>query len=387
MLVSRSGDLELPEILKPGSDIQSNNGAMVNSARIYLTGLLVVTLILAGGCHGGGSTIQRQPHADFDSEAVDAFLAAVGDGRYGDLHSTLVIIDGVTVLEAYFDGHRADQRVPLYSVTKSVLSALIGLATEDGAISSIDTSIFVFFPEHQGLALEDPRKLKITIGHLLAMTAGFEWDELSTPYDDHRNDYRRYLASDDRISFTLALPLRFSPGEQVTYCSPLSQVLSFVLTRATGMSAAAYAEARLFGPLGIDDWWWAAHDRHTSVGEAGLYLRPRDMAKLGQLYLQGGRWQGRQIVSSVWVDASVTAYGTVNQWNDYGYNWWLYNDAAKQHHLHGHDDIFYAVGRGGQFVWVLPGANAVIACTGWNDNTGRWPESMLWDFFLPAIDR
>jgi CubicO group peptidase (beta-lactamase class C family) len=104
-------------------------------------------------------------------------------------------MDGVTVLEAYFDGHRADERAPLYSVTKSFLSALIGLAIEDGAICSVDASVFVAFPEHQGLALKDPRKLKITIGHLLAMTAGFEWDELSAPYDDRRNDYQRYLAS------------------------------------------------------------------------------------------------------------------------------------------------------------------------------------------------
>ena len=111
------------------------------------------------------------------------------------------------------------------------------------------------------------------------------------------------------------------------------------------------------------------------------------MAKLGQLFLQGGRWKGEQIVSSVWVDASITSYGSADPWNDYGYNWWLYNRAAATHHLHGHDDIFYAVGRGGQFVWVLPHANAVIACTGWNDNNGYWPESMLLEFFLPAIDR
>jgi CubicO group peptidase (beta-lactamase class C family) len=349
--------------------------------------LVLVALILAVGCHGGGSTIHRQPHPDLDAEAVDAFLTAVDDGRYGDLHNILIIIDGVTVLEAYFNGYRTDERAPLYSVTKSFLSALIGLAIEDGSIPSVDAAIFVSFPEHQRLAVEDPRKLKITIGHLLSMTAGFEWDELSTPYNDRRNDYQKYLGSGDRIAFTLAQPLRNEPGQRVTYCSPLSQILSSILTRATGMPAAEYAQARLFAPLGIDDWRWSAHDRHTSVGEAGLYLRPVDMAKLGQLYLQRGVWQGEQIVSASWVDASVTPRGTANRWNDYGYNWWLYSEPAAQHHLHGHDGIYYAVGRGGQFVWVLPYANTVIACTGWNDSNGRWPESMLWDFFLPAIDR
>jgi len=352
-----------------------------------MASLVFVALILAVGCRGGGSTIHRQPHPDLHDEIIDAFLAAVDDGRYGNLHSTLIIIDGDTVLEAYFDGHRADERAPLYSVTKSFLSALIGLAIEDGSIPSDDAAIFVSFPEHQRLAVEDPRKLKITIGHLLSMTAGFQWDELSNPYDDRRNDYQRYLASDDRIAFTLALPLRNEPGRRVTYCSPLSQILSSLLTRATGMTAAEYAQARLFAPLGIDDWQWSAHDRHTSVGEAGLYLRPVDMAKLGQLFLQHGEWQGEQILPDAWVDASVTSRGTANRWNDYGYSWWLYSNAAAKHHLDGHDDIYYAVGRGGQFVWVLPYANTVIACTGWNDSNGRWPESMLWDFFLPAIDR
>jgi CubicO group peptidase (beta-lactamase class C family) len=99
------------------------------------------------------------------------------------------------------------------------------------------------------------------------------------------------------------------------------------------MSAAEYAKARLFAPLGIDDWYWAAHDQHTSVGEAGLYLRPLDMAKLGQLYLQRGVWQGEQILPATWVDASITPHGTTNRWNDYGYSWWLYNQAAAQHHL------------------------------------------------------
>jgi CubicO group peptidase (beta-lactamase class C family) len=348
---------------------------------------LILALFSIAGCRVGKRTVRLEPPPDLDARAVESFLQAVDDGRYGDLHSTLVIIDGVTVLEAYFDGHRADERAPLYSVTKSFVSALVGIAIGDGAISSVDESVFVSFAEHQDLALRDPRKLGLTIRHLLSMTAGFEWDELSAPYSSGRNDYQRFVASGDRIAYTLGLPLRHEPGQKMTYCSPLSQVLSSILTRTTGMSAAEYAETRLFAPLGIEDWWWAEYDRETSVGEAGLYLRPADMAKLGQLYLQGGKWNGEQVVTSLWVDASVTSCGVANQWNDYGYNWWLYNRAAADHHLRGHEDIYYAVGRGGQFVWVLPYANTVIACTGWNENTGSWPESMLWDFFLPAIDR
>jgi CubicO group peptidase (beta-lactamase class C family) len=162
-------------------------------------GIVVLALILAVGCLGGGSMIHRTPHPDLDAETVDAFLAAVDDGRYGDLHSTLIIMDGVTVLEAYFDGHRSGERAPRYSVTKSFLSALIGLAIEDGAIPSVDEAIFVALPEFQGLALEDPRKLKITIGHLLSMTAGFEWDELSAPYGDRLHRMERQQRAVARV--------------------------------------------------------------------------------------------------------------------------------------------------------------------------------------------
>jgi CubicO group peptidase (beta-lactamase class C family) len=367
--------------------VRKRNAEIWAENRRPAVGALFLALVLAVGCGAGVSTITRSPHPDLDSDRIDAFLAAVEDGRYGDLHSTLIIIDGVTVLEAYFDGHRADERAPLYSMTKSFLSALIGIAIADGAIPSVDQRIFLSFPEHQHFAIDDPQKLRITVGHLLAMTAGFEWDELSHPYDHPQNDYRRYLDSPDRIAFTLGLPLRHEPGTHVVYSTPLSQVLSSILTHATGMSAAEYAGRRLFGPLGIDDWWWAAHDEHTSVGGAGLYLRPMDMAKLGQLYLQHGTWQGERIVPAVWVDASVTSRGAVNRWSDYGYSWWLYSEAAASSHLDGHDDIYFALGRGGQFLWVLPYADTVIACTGWNDSTGVWPESMLWDFLGPALDR
>jgi CubicO group peptidase (beta-lactamase class C family) len=299
------------------------------------------------------------------------------------------MIDGETALEAYFGGHRADERAPLYSVTKSYLATLIGIAIWEGAITSADAAVFDYFPEHHTLANLDPkkRKRKMTVGHLLAMTAGFEWDELSVPYDDPRNDYRRYLSSNDRIAFTLGLPMRDEPGIRVPYCTPMSQVLSSILTRATGKSAAEYATTKLFEPLGITDWRWTAHDRHTSVGGAGLYLRPADMAKLGQLYLNRGMWGSKRILPASWIRASVTPRGAISQSNDYGYSWWLYNEAAAHSFLNGHDDIFYALGRGGQFIWVLPYANTVIACTGWNDNNGKWPEAMLWEFFGPALDR
>ncbi|MCP4897767.1 MAG: serine hydrolase, partial [bacterium] len=254
-------------------------------------------------------------------------------------------------------------------------------------IQSVDDRVLPYFPEYPDLANVGPEKESLTIEHLLTMTAGFDWNELSRPYDDPLNDYQKYLASNDRVRYVLERPTIQQPGTRVSYNTALSQVLSVILTKAVGMSAAQYAEVKLFGPLGIENWEWSPYDDKTSVGGAGLYLRAVDMAKLGQLYLQNGVWEGRQIVSTDWVQASTASYGTVTQWHDYGYQWWRYSSAAANSYLDGHEGIYYALGRGGQYVWVLPYANAVLSCTAWNDNNGYWPEAMLWEHVGPSIRR
>lgn len=348
---------------------------------------LLLCLVLASCRVPGKSSITFNQHPDVDDQRLEGLLSAIEDGRYGEVHSVIVQLDGEIVLEAYFDGHSSTERCPLYSVTKSFLSTLFGIAIKQGAIPSVHQPALGYFPEYTRLNHLTGAKRSITIEHLLTMTAGLRWDELSLPYDDPNNDYQRYLASKDRIKYVLDLPMAQTPGELVAYNTALSQVLSAILTRATGLSAAEYARHNLFGPLQITDWRWVAYDRTTSVGGAGLYLRPLDMAQLGQLYLQGGVWEGARILPAEWVRAATSTHGSVGQWQSYGYHWWRYSKAAADSYLDGHDDIYYALGRGGQYVWVLPYANAVISCTAWDDNNGYWPESMLWDFIGPAIRR
>ncbi len=153
------------------------------------------------------------------------------------------------------------------------------------------------------------------------------------------------------------------------------------------MSAAEYADSRIFAPLGICDWKWSDYKPGISVGGAGLYLRTSAMAKFGQLYLQQGMWQGKQVVPRTWVATSTTAQGAVNQWHAYGYQWWTYTDKAADSYLNGNKGIYFAVGRGGQHIWVLPYANAVLVCTAFNDGNGYWPEALLWQYVGPAIQR
>ena len=165
-------------------------------------------------------------------------------GRYGDVLSLIILIDGAPIVESYFNGHEWDQRAPLYSVTKSVLSALFGIAIAEGHIASVDERVLDYFPEYDPVANFDERKRAMTVGHLLAMTAGLHWDELSLPYDDPNNHYQRYLKSDDRIEYALGLPMDHRPGVQVTYNTALSQILSAILSRATGHSAAGLCRGK-----------------------------------------------------------------------------------------------------------------------------------------------
>jgi len=177
------------------------------------------------------------------------------------------------------------------------------------------------------------------------------------------------------------------PGSRIGYNTALSSVLSVIVSKVTGMSAAEYADTWLFAPLGIEDWQWSEFRPGISVGGAGLYLRPGDMARFGQLYLQRGQWNDRQVVPSAWVDASTSAHGSVDQMHAYGYHWWTYSEHAAADLLNGHRDIYFALGRGGQHIWVLPWADAVVVCTAWNDGNGYWPEPMLWEYVGPAIRR
>ena len=261
-------------------------GRLLRGSRLVQIAAVSLVLLLTLSCgplDTSAPRLRRTEHPDLDGERIDELFAAIEAGRYGDVLSLIILIDGAPIVESYFNGHEWDQRAPLYSVTKSVLSALIGIAIAEGHIASVDERVLDYFPEYDPVANLDERKRAMTVGHLLAMTAGLHWDELSLPYDDPNNHYQRYLKSDDRIEYALGLPMDHRPGVQVTYNTALSQILSAILSRATGHSAADYAKEKLFDPLGIDDWRWTAYDRTTSVGGAGLYLLPIDMIKIGQL--------------------------------------------------------------------------------------------------------
>ena len=233
-----------------------------------------------------------------------------------NIHSVLVVKGDRLVHEEYFAGVDQDWGTPLgevtfdrdtlhdlRSVSKSVTSALVGIAQADGLIPSVETGLLELFPD-QGLA---PEKDAVTLQSILTMSAGFEWDE-TIPYNDPRNSEILMIRSPDPIQYVLQQELVATPGTTYNYSGGLSTLLGGLVERGSGMELADFARGALFEPLGITEFAWHRNESGMHAAASGLRLKPRDLAKFGFLYLNEGRWQGNQILPAAWVAESTQAY-------------------------------------------------------------------------------
>lgn len=280
------------------------------------------------------------------------------------LHSMLVIRNGYIVADAYFYPFAPGQAHDIASATKSVTSTLVGIAIDKGRIKSVDQPALDFFPDRTVANLDD-RKRAITLESLLTMTSGLDCSS-----ERGEITLLQMRASPDWVQFMLDLPMSAQPGTRFVYCSGGVHLLSAIIRKATGMSALAFGLQHLFRPLGISHVGWPfdpqGADNH---GWGDMRLTPHDMAKLGYLYLNGGRWEGRQLLSRKWITAATSRHVSSGT-NGYGYLWWIRPSGS-----------YRAAGRGGQQIVVLPGQNMVVVLTG----GGEYPfERLLTSFIIPA---
>ncbi len=306
-----------------------------------------------------------------DSQAIIAMMEDIQGGGYDNLHSVLIVKDGKLVFEEYFRGYNPSRIGDVASVTKSVTSIMVGIAMDQGLIESPDQSLSELLPAYKELIQGDERKAKLKLHHLLSMTSGIEWDEETYPYGHYRNDATRMARAEDPIRFILSRPVIREPGAQFQYSGANSMLLSAILQEATGLGVVSYARQYLFEPLGISQYGWESYeDGHTNT-DGGLSLRPRDMAKIGQLMLNQGQWDGVQILSPEWVTISTQAHTKIAPGVQYGYQWWR----EKQSILLERVESFFAAGYGGQLISVYPDQDMVVIFTGQTrnhqDNTSR----------------
>jgi len=249
----------------------------------------------------------------------------------------------------------------IQSVSKSVTSALIGIAIERGEIDSLDTKIIDYFPEYKHLFI-DEMKRSITIEDLLTMTAGIKWDEFSYAYTDPLNDAATMENSHDWVEYILSLPMEYQPGTKFVYNSGITMLLSHVLQKTTKMQVERYAEKYLFKPLGIKNYYWKKTPTGLTDTEGGLYLSSRDFAKIGLLYLNDGMWNDQQILTDEWVNLTTSPDIMIDDsMRKYGFQWWFtpYTGGKEKW-------IQSGSGYGGQYLLILPEYKLVVVFNGWN---------------------
>ncbi|MCJ7556518.1 MAG: beta-lactamase family protein [Gammaproteobacteria bacterium] len=334
---------------------------------------------------------ESTPQAQGLNPAVlDRLDAEFASGKHGYIDNMLVIRNGQVVYEKFYqhdydaafkaqpdqlrgpynyydpDWHPYYQRGPLHtmqSVSKSVMATLIGIAIGDGKIPGPGAKVAPYFDDYKA-ADGDPRRVAMTLRDLLTMTAGIQWDEDSYDYTDPRNTCAVMEASDDWTGYVLSLPMAAAPGSTYVYNSGVTMLLDHILYRATGEHALAYAEKRLFAPLGISEYYWKQTRAGETDAEGGLYLTARDLAKIGYLYSRDGMWEGKRILPEGWVAAATQplvnpGYGG-EEWR-YGFQWWLVPyDGGEQKYA------WTGIGYGGQRLLVMPEYDFIAVFTGWN---------------------
>jgi CubicO group peptidase (beta-lactamase class C family) len=355
-----------------------------------------------------GFDVGSLDEVDIDSVLIEKAVDSIYQGKYKEVHSMLIFKDGKLVFEEYFKGHKFkydtagntnhhgelvtwDRTMShrAMSVTKSITSACIGIAVDNGFIESPHQSIFDYLPEYQHLNKDG--KDKITIEHLLTMTSGLEWNEWALPYSNPKNDVIMMYFVEDPVAYVLNKKLTGESGTSFNYAGGSNVLLGEIIKNATKMNLDEFSGKYLFGPLGIDPYYWAKYPDGVVDAAGGIEITPRDMAKIGVTFLNKGVWEGKQIISEQWVDKSAAFYpgnNWMNDWDDhygmrgYSYSWWTHHFVKSGKRI----NMYYAGGWGGQFIMVIPELNTVVVFTGGNYTSFRPAFEILKQYILPAFN-
>ncbi len=380
--------------------LQRRHSARFRAVRLALALMLMAALQTAGLAGNtdldqappvldDGWSTARPSEAGFDPSAFAELTKAIESGEIHNAHAVVVEHAGRLIYEQYFSGpderwgeslgnvtFSRDTLHDLRSISKSVATALLGIALEGKHLGALERPITSYFPDLKGqfgAGVEN-----VTLKHVVTMTAGLEWNEMTEPYTSSENDEIRLYSVPDPVALVLARPVRDPVGSKWYYNGGLSQVVAGVVRRETGLALNEYADKALFGPLGISDYEWLGSSRWkpgTSPSAAsGLRMRARDLAKIGSVYLHGGAWNGKQIVPADWVELSGQHHVEHIPWGrstgTYGYGFMWYPGKTKGPEAH---RLIRAAGNGEQRIFLLPDLKLAITvfAGNYNDYTNR----------------
>jgi CubicO group peptidase (beta-lactamase class C family) len=303
-----------------------------------------------------------------DSELIYNMLQSINE-KMINIHSVLIIRHGYLVTEAYFDPFDKDTKQAIYSCTKSVLSALYGIAMKEGYIKDVKQKAFDFLKDEWPLNASELRK-SITIEHLLTMTSGIKSPSV----------YQVAIQAHP-MNYILGMPLIYNPGEGFEYNGGTAHLLAGIFKQATGVNPLEYAKVKLFTPLGINRVDWDADSKGVSLGSTGILFTPVEMSKFGYLYLRNGVWNGKQIVPKEWIKTSTKKYVdtstmiATDEVDGYGYLWWMNSFGGYAAH-----------GFGGQYIFVVPNSDLVVVFTsGLSNNDFSIPKQLMESYIIPAV--
>jgi CubicO group peptidase (beta-lactamase class C family) len=314
-----------------------------------------------------------------DTTLLREMMQKIINGTYPNVHSILIIKAGKLVFEQYFYQYTKDSVQELRSATKSFFSALTGIAIDKGFIKSKNETVLSFFPEYTLNNMSDTKK-RITVENLLAQQTGLDCDisNSKSAGNETEMDY-----SDDWVKFTLDLPMIDTPGGNGRYCSGNPVTLGRIIEKTARMPLLQFATKNLFEPLGFTNYkWYFKPDKSNAENYCQVYLTPREMSKFGLMYLDNGIWNGKQIVSSDWVNQSFEKHSVI-QGIDYGYLWWLKYLDANGVRYYGNA----AQGNGGQRIFIFPEQNMVTVITGGNYNTQSPSDELISKYILPSFNK
>jgi CubicO group peptidase (beta-lactamase class C family) len=276
------------------------------------------------------------------------------------------------VMDATVHPFQPDSKHIIHSCTKSIVSALVGIAIEEGYIRGTGQRVIDLFPSRT-IANLDANKREMTLEDLLTMSSGLDCQDSYLYRWRGLNEMRQ---SDDWVQHVLDLPMIAEPGTRFEYCNGVSFLLSAIIQETTGQTTLDFAREHLFGPLGITDVDWPANPQGINIGWGELHMKPHDMAKIGHLYLHDGRWGDQQVVPAEWTSASTKKYIDGTLQDGYGYQWWV--DGTG---------YYVALGYAGQCIFVIPDLDLVVVFVSDLEEADFYiPQILLSEYIVPAIE-
>ncbi|NHF60100.1 serine hydrolase [Flavobacteriaceae bacterium TP-CH-4] len=356
--------------------------------------LTILILLVSTVCYGQNPYTYSQPKTledgwktnhiksqGIDSTLIYKFFNQI-QGVQHKLHSVLLIKNNQLCLEEYFKDHNANEPHDLRSTSKSIRSILLGIAIDKGFIDNINDPINKYLKNPIPKKNLDVRKEKITIKHLLTMSSGLDcddWDKKSKGQED------RVYKKKDWLQYTLDLPMVNTPGKESRYCSMGVILMTEIISQSSGMSIMEFADEYLFKSLGIDNVKWGhTSDKEVIASGKRLYMTSRDMAKIGQLILKKGEWNGEQLVSKNWIEESTTPKTKITG-IDYCYLWWNIPFTINEQKVISKT----ATGNGGQYILIIPEMDVIAVFTGgaYNSQEDKLAFAIMKDIILPSIKK